>query len=93
MSIFDSLRIYAGKWNVANSRSFTNEEMAAVESATVVASEYGNSVCFVMKAGGMSFIPLSNNSTKGVGESVDLKEAKVLTLTKQGEADITRIEC
>lgn len=92
MSIFESLKLYAGKWSVKNSRNFSAEEIAAVESAKVVASEYGNSVCFTMKAGGMTFIPLSNNSTKGVGESIDLKDAKVITLEKQGEADVTRIE-
>lgn len=93
MSIFETLRLYAGKWSVKSSRNFTEEEINAVQSATVVASEYGNSVCFMMKSGGMTFIPLSNASTKGIGESVDLKEAKVLTLEKQGENDIVRVEC
>lgn len=93
MSIFETLRLYAGKWSVKSSRNFTEEEINAVKSATVVASEYGNSVCFMMKSGGMTFIPLSNASTKGIGESVDLKEAKVLTLEKQGENDIVRVEC
>lgn len=92
MSIFESLRLYAGKWSVKDSRNFTEDEINAVESATVVASQYGNSVCFVMKSGGMTFIPLSNNSTKGVGEAISLKDSKLLTLSKQGEADITRIE-
>lgn len=93
MSIFETLRLYAGKWSVKESRNFTEDEINAVESAVVVASEYGSSVCFHMRAGGMAFIPLSSQSTKGVGESVDLHNAKVLTLGKQGEADINRIEC
>lgn len=92
MSIFEGLRLYAGKWNVSNSRNFTAEEIGAVESAHVVASQYGNSVCFIMKSGGQTFIPLSTNSTKGVGEAIDLKDCKLLTLSKQGEADITRVE-
>ena len=93
MNIFSTLKSYAGKWNVVNSRAFTDEEIAAVDSAVVVSSEYGNSVCFHMVSGGMTFIPLSNNSTKGIGESVNLSECKLLTLSKQGEADINRIEC
>lgn len=93
MSIFETLRIYAGKWSVKASRNFTAEEIAAVDSAKVVASEYGNSVCFTLVSGGMSFIPLSQNSTKGIGEVVDLHQAKLLTLEKQGEADIVRVEC
>lgn len=93
MGIFDLLRVYAGKWSVKSSRAFTDEEIKAVEGAVVVASEYGNSVCFHMVSGGMTFIPLSSASTKGVGESVDLHNAKLLTLEKQGEADIIRVEC
>ena len=40
----------------------------------------------------MSFIPLSNYSTLGVGESIDMHNAKLLTLSKQGEDDILRVE-
>ena len=93
MNIFSTLQQYAGMWNVTNSRAFTQDEINAVSSAVVVSSEYGNSVCFHMVSGGMTFIPLSNNSTKGIGESVNLSECKLLTLSKQGEADINRIEC
>ena len=93
MNIFSTLQQYAGKWNVTDSRNFTQEEINAVSSAVVVSSEYGNSVCFHMVSGGMTFIPLSNNSTKGIGESVNLSECKLLTLSKQGESDINRIEC
>ena len=93
MGIFDLLKVYAGKWSVKSSRNFTDDEIAAVEKAVVVSSEYGNSVCFYLVSGGMSFIPLSTASTKGIGESVDLHEAKLVTLEKSGEADINRVEC
>ena len=92
MNIFSSLRVYAGKWMLKASRAFTAEEQAAVSSATVVASQYGNSVCFMMVNGGQTFIPLSSTSSLGVGDSVDLSTAKLLTLEKQGEADIYRVE-
>ena len=92
MNIFSSLRVYAGKWMLKASRSFTAEEQAAVVSATVVPSKYGNSVCFMMVNGGQTFIPLSTNSNLGVGDSVDLSTAKLITLEKQGEADIYRVE-
>lgn len=92
MNIFSSLRVYAGKWMLKASRAFTAEEQAAVESATVVASHYGNSVCFIMVGGGQTFIPLSQNSFKAVGDRIDLASAKLLTLEKQGEADIYRVE-
>ena len=91
-NIFSSLRIYAGKWNLKSSRAFSPEEIAAVSSAVVVPSQYGNSVCFTMVSGGQTFIPLSNNSAKAIGESIDLSSAKLLTLEKSGEADIFRVE-
>ena len=91
-NIFASLRQYAGKWAVKGSRSFTAEEIAAVSSNQIVASQYGNSLCFFMKNGGMTFIPMSNTSSKGVGESVDLNTAKLVTLGKEGESDIYRVE-
>lgn len=91
-NIFASLRQYAGKWAVKSSRNFTAEEINAVASNQVVASQYGNSLCFFMKNGGMTFIPMSNTSTKGIGESVDLTSAKLVTLGKEGESDIYRVE-
>lgn len=91
-NIFNSLRVYAGKWNLKSARDFDAEEIAAVSSAVVVASQYGNSVCFTMMSGGQTFIPLSQNSVKKVGESIDLENARLLTLEKFGEADIYRVE-
>lgn len=91
-NIFSSLRVYASKWNLKSSRAFSPEEVAAVSSAVVVASQYGNSVCFTMVSGGQTFIPLSNDSVKAVGDSIDLTAAKLLTLEKSGESDIFRIE-
>lgn len=91
MNIFGKLKMYASKWSETECRNFTNEEIAAVQSATVVASQYGNSVCFLMVGGGQCYIPLDRESTLGVGESVDLKVAKLKTLSKQGEEDIMRV--
>lgn len=93
MSIFNSLQTYAAKWNQVDSRNFTAEEINAVESASVVASQYGSSVCFHMVGGGVKFIPMSNNSTKGIGETVDMKTAKLVTLSREGDGDIVRVEC
>lgn len=91
-NIFASLQVYAGKWNVKSSRAFTAEEISVVESAVVVPSNYGNSVCFFMRSGGQTYIPLSSDSTKGVGEVINLTEAQVLTLEKSGENDIIRVK-
>lgn len=91
MNIFSTLRTYAGKWSVKSSRAFTQEEISAVKSATVVPSQYGNSVCFMMVGGGQTYIPLATDATVGVGEAIDLAKATLLTLQKEGESDINRI--
>ena len=93
MNIFSSLRVYAGKWQVKDTQNFSAEEIALVDRAEVVDSQYGHSVCFFMKAGGQTYIPLDQNSSKAVGDTVDLSTAKLLTLSKQGEADIYRVSC
>ena len=92
MNIFSGLQVYGGSWNVTDTRAFTPDEIAAVSKAQVVASEYGNSVCFFMVGGGQTYIPLSNTSSLSVGDEVDLSSAKVLTLHRDGSEDINRIE-
>lgn len=91
MNIFANLRVYAGKWSVKEVRDFTPEEVAQVIQAVVVPSQYGSSVQFTMNGGGLTYIPLDQNSTLAVGELVDLTKAKLTTLSKSGEADIYRV--
>ena len=93
MNIFSALRVYAGKWSEKAKRAFTSDEISAVEKATVVDSQYGQSVCFLMVGGGMTYIPLDQNSSKATGEEVDLNKVELVTLSKQGEADIYRVRC
>ena len=90
--IFNSLQVYGGSWNVASARNFDQDEINAVKSASVVASEFGKSVCFLMVNGGKTYIPLSTQSNLAVGDSVDLTTAKILTLHRDGNEDINRIE-
>ena len=91
MNIFASLKVYAGKWSEKETREFSAEEVAAITMAVVVPSQYGNSVQFIRRDGGMSFIPLDQNANAGVGEVIDLTKAKLVTLEKEGEADIYRV--
>ena len=91
MNIFSNLRVYAGKWSVKETRNFTAEEISQVSQAVVVPSQYGNSVQFTMVGGGLTYIPLDQNSTLGSGEIVDLTKAKLVTLGKSGENDIYRV--
>lgn len=92
MNIFQTMRVYPGKWMLKESRNFNAEEIASVKSATVVDSQYGNSVCMVLTSGSYAYIPLSNDSAGAIGDSVDISKAKLLTLSREGEADIVRIQ-
>ena len=105
LNIFASLKVYSSKWTikqnmvdengypVPNPRSFSDEEIATIASAIVVPSQYGNSVQFTRVGGGMQFIPLDKESTLGIGDTVDVTKAKLLTLCKIGEDedDIVRV--
>ena len=91
MNIFSALRVYAGKWSEKNVRDFSSDEIAAVELAKVVESQYGLSVCFTMIAGGQTYIPLDQNSSLGIDDIVNLSKAKLVTLQRPGEDDIYRV--
>lgn len=92
MNVFQGKTVYGGSWQVVDSRKFDEEEQAMVKRAEVVASEYGNSVCFFMHEGGQIYIPLSNQSSLKPGDTVDVAQAKILTLHRDGNADIERID-
>ena len=91
-NVFASLTKYAEGWKVVSNRSFNEEEIAAVKRAEVVSSQYGSSVCFFMKSGGQTYIPLSRDSHLAVGDSVDLTKAELLTLHRDGDDDIIRVQ-
>ncbi len=92
MNILSKLPIYAGKWSVKDSSAFSQEDINMVSQATVVDSQYGKSVCFFLKSGGQTYIPLSTTSSLGIGDTIDLTKAKLLTLGRAGEADIYRVD-
>lgn len=92
MNIFSALKVYAGKWQVSNKRAFSDEEINAVDTAKVVPSKYGLSVCFMMKGGGMTYIPLDQNSSLSEGDVINLKNAELITLHRDGDDDIYRVK-
>ena len=92
MNIFSALKVYAGKWQVSNKRAFSDEEVNAVDTAKVVTSQYGLSVCFMMKGGGMTYIPLDQNSSLSEGDVINLKNAELITLHRDGDDDIYRVK-
>ena len=93
MSIFKDLTNYGGtKWELEATKGITKADKAEVESAEVVASTYGLSMCFAMKAGGMKFVPLSRDSQLAEGDEVDINSVQFLELSREGDNNILRAD-
>lgn len=92
MGFLDKLRTYAGSWSEAGRERLSKAEVSQVASATVVEGQYGLSMCFVMKAGGKKFMPLSRDSQLEEGDSVDIKSVEIITLERDGDEDIYRAD-
>lgn len=92
MGLLDGLRTYASSWEVTSTQKLSAADIENVEKAEVVASTYGLSACFFMKTGSRKYMPLSRDVEAEEGDLIDLRDAKVLTLSKDGEDDIVRLE-
>lgn len=82
-SIFDLVKLYASEWTEVNNRKFTNEECEAVQGATVVASQYGKSVCF-MFINGKKYIPLEPTADVAIGDTLNMSDLKIVALKYTG---------
>lgn len=93
MGILNALRLYRGKWQVKSIEKFDANDAADVKSAVVVPSEFGLSVCMTLKSGGTKYLPVSNTSRAlAQGEEINVAECNVVTLEREGDDDIHRIE-
>lgn len=93
MSIFSN-RVYRGKWVETDRHEITSEDLEGYKSVSLVPSEYGMSICLCLKSGGYEYTPLSNRSKTMSGDITldDLKGATLVTLSRDGDDDIKRIE-
>lgn len=80
------------QWQFKSTRHFTKEELDLVDKAQVVESQYGYSCCFFMKNGTKLYVPMSKDSKSKAGDYINLNEAEIVTLSKEGEKDIQRIK-
>lgn len=93
--IFDTLKVYQGKWNVAKTTTIKEElgeKYELLDSLEVVPSEYGISVKFTFKGGYYQYIPVSTEcKTLEIGEQPNAENLVILTLHREGDDDIFRI--
>lgn len=80
-----------GKWIPKSIRHFVKDELDFIVKADIVASQYGLSVSFLRRDGRTRYIPLFEYSNQVVGDRINMKEAKLLTLRRSGYDDIFRI--
>lgn len=92
MSILDKIRTYAGSWREASRDKLSKAEAASIDSIEVVEGQYGLSMCFLMKAGGKKFIPLSRDSDLEKGDSVKISSVELITLERDGDDDIYKAD-
>lgn len=93
MFSINALRLYRGKWQVKSVDKFDVNDAADVAKAEVVPSDFGQSVCMTLKSGGTKYLPVSNTSRAlADGEQVNVAECNVVTLGREGDEDIYRIE-
>jgi hypothetical protein len=98
-NVFAGLTSYGENWNKVAERNFNEAEINAVKTATAVdkplpnGDYYGPSVCFLMKAGGQKFIPVSKMGRQPIdGETIDLASAKLVTIERSGDGQRIRVE-
>lgn len=91
MGFLDNLRVYAQKWEETARSTFSKADRAKVEKCTVVESDYGLSACFHLVGGGVQYMPLSKDVDLEVGDTIDMEEAEVITLSRPGDNDIYRL--
>ena len=94
-----SLQSYAGKWNVVGEQLLSKADPVGfkqIKSAVVTEKqqEWGTSyaICLMMAGGTQKYIPLSRDSELGVGEEVNVKSLKIITLERDGEDPIYRAD-
>lgn len=91
-NIFSTLQVYAGKWSVKSTRKFNEEELNFIEEEVgVEPSRFGLSCRFTLKQGGQTYIPCTPDKFEE-GEIVALSKLKLVTLEKDGENDIIRVD-
>ena len=81
----------ANGWGIKSFRTFNANEIDYVKSNEVVASKYGKSVCFCLYSGESKYIPLSEYSLLNIGDTLDLQNAILITLRREGYDDVYQV--
>lgn len=83
-NIFDSKKEYNSTWEVVNVRKFTEEELLMVKKTEICEGQYGRVAKCFMVGGKTKYLDLGKYSEGEVGDIVDLANARVITLERDG---------
>lgn len=93
-----AITTYAGKWAETSRELLSKADPSgfkAIASAVVTEKEQewgiSRSICLTMKAGGQKYLSLSRDSKLQDGDEVDLKSIEVITLERDGDEPIYRV--
>ncbi len=78
-------------WRVIKRRKLNKSEKDLINSNLIIPGDYGNIVEFELKDGTTCFIPLSEHSIYGVGDSINPNEIEILLLGFNNKRAIYRI--
>ena len=93
----ETMKTFGGKWSVKEITKITAEEAAQISSARVErrhSNENGDFdvVVLTMLTGGQKSMLLSSKSSHKVGELLDPQALIIYTLSREGDADIMRMD-
>lgn len=93
MSLFSSLKEFNGAWNTkGTAEPLSAEDIATIASIEVKEGQYGAMVCFNLINGHTRWSAISRDSALTVGDRVDPNSVTILTLCREGDADIYRVD-
>ncbi len=92
IELFNCKKESIGMWRCKSEIGLDAEDKAMFSNAKVVSSEYDQSVCFFLKRGGQTYVPISNLKELNVGDNVNLDTLLLQVLEKSHEQDVIRVK-
>ena len=82
----------ANPWSVKSEVALGADDIAAIKSGVVTEGKFGKTVCLTLVSGGTQYANLGRDSKLEIGEEFPIAGSKIITLSREGDADIIRIQ-
>jgi hypothetical protein len=91
MDMESGKKLYHEGWHVSDCKKFSDADVKAVESAEVVAGDFGLQVKFHFAGGGHMFYGISQNSNIDQNSKIDPKDLYWVTLSAVGQKPCKKV--